>query len=208
MNTAVYDAGLRGARTELVHSTGHRRELPVARWSGDIDDADNALLSRCLGPTVDVGCGPGRLTAALLARGIPALGVDVSAEAVAMTRRRGGIALQRNIFGTIPGSGRWAHLLLADGNIGIGGDPVRLLRRCGRLLAAGGDVLLDLEPPGTGLLVEQIRLAGAGAMSEPFRWCWVGVDAIPEIAAAAGLVVVDLWLAGDRWQARLVKSHG
>ena len=38
------------------------------------------------------------------------------------------------------------HVVLADGNIGIGGDPVALLRRCRELLAESGTVLLELEP--------------------------------------------------------------
>ena len=29
----------------------------------------------------------------------------------------------------LPGEGRWHHVPLADGNIGIGGDPVPLQRR-------------------------------------------------------------------------------
>ena len=32
--------------------------------------------------------------------------------------------LRRDLFAPLPGEGRWHHVLLADGNIGIGGDPV------------------------------------------------------------------------------------
>ena len=48
--------------------------------------------------------------------------------------RRGGAALRRDVFAPLPGEGRWYTALLADGNVGIGGDPVALLqpapRRC------------------------------------------------------------------------------
>ena len=35
--------------------------------------------------------------------------------------------VRRDLFGALPGEGTWSHVLLADGNIGIGGDPVTLL---------------------------------------------------------------------------------
>ena len=50
---------------------------------------DDGLLRRCTGPVLDVGCGPGRLTGALTARGHVALGVDVSAGAVRLARAPG-----------------------------------------------------------------------------------------------------------------------
>ena len=84
---------------------------------------DEALLERCTGPTVDVGCGPGRLTTALAQRGVPSLGVDVSAAAVEMTLRRGGQAIHHDVFAPMPDATTWTHALLADGNIGIGGNP-------------------------------------------------------------------------------------
>ena len=73
--------------------TGLRRVLPVGRWlGGDASTpgdraADAMLLRPCTGAILDLGCGPGRFTAALAARGVRALGVDVSATAVAMTIR-------------------------------------------------------------------------------------------------------------------------
>ena len=36
---------------------------------------------------------------------------------------RGATVLQRDIFGPLPGEGRWGTALLFDGNVGIGGDP-------------------------------------------------------------------------------------
>ena len=40
-------------------------ELPVHRWRRDADPDDLELLAHCEGHTLDLGCGPGRLTAAL-----------------------------------------------------------------------------------------------------------------------------------------------
>lgn len=199
----VYEAALAGGAGRLITERGHATELPVSLWSGPIQDADSALLDRCSGPTLDAGCGPGRMTAGLVERGIPALGIDISALAVRMTASRGGLALQRNIFHEVPGKGRWNHVLLADGNIGIGGNPIRLLRRCRELLAPRGTVLLDLENPGAGMLVEKVRIQHGDQASDWFRWCWLGVDAVAGVAAAAGLSVTDLWCANGRWQAEL-----
>lgn len=59
------------------------------------------------GPVADLGCGPGRVTAHLDALGLPAFGVDLSPEMVALARRhlpartrnRCGFALLRVIGG-------------------------------------------------------------------------------------------------------------
>ncbi|MEO5833817.1 MAG: methyltransferase domain-containing protein [Nakamurella sp.] len=205
--TTVFEHGLRGEPSLAVLRAGRRRELlPVGTWTGGLDHADEMLIAECNGPTLDVGCGPGRITAALARQGLTALGIDISALAVALTRRRGGTALRRDVFGPVPGRGRWNTVVLADGNIGIGGDPERLLRRCAELLAPAGHVVLDLEPPGTGLVVEEVRLSAGDAVSAPFRWCWLGADAVHRVAATAGLAPQDIWLAGRRWQARLGRA--
>lgn len=202
---SVYESALRYGAASLIHPGGRSHSLPVARWSGSGDDTDDRLLARCTGPTLDVGCGPGRLAATLTARGIPALGIDISAMAVRMTIARGALAIRRDVFATVPGENRWHHILLADGNIGIGGNPVRLLERCRELLTEKGSIVMDVEQPGTGVVIERVRLISSGTVSDPFRWCWLGVDALPVIAMAAGLAVTDVWLVGDRWQAELIR---
>lgn len=200
-----FDRGLLGHRCWLELANGERIELPVERWT-EPSEGDDVLLDACAGPTIDLGCGPGRLTAALAGRGVVALGVDTSRTAVGLTRRRGASALQRNLFDRLPGEGRWRHALLADGNIGIGGDPAALLRRTARLIAPGGDVLVELEPPGRGLRHERVRLRPGHADVAWFTWAWVGVDAIAEVAARAGLRVDWTTRRGHRWFARLERS--
>lgn len=176
---------------------GVRTPLPLHRWLGASEagvdgPGDAAVLARCTGPTIDLGCGPGRLTAALTARGVPALGVDTSAVAVRMTLARGALALQRDVFSPLPGAGRWQHVLLADGNVGIGGDPERLLRRCAELLGPDGTVVVELEAAGERTRRATLRLetdTGAGAW---FPWAHLGPGAAARAGAAAGLRLLDV----------------
>jgi SAM-dependent methyltransferase len=178
-----------------------RLEVPADGWSGSVD-GDDALLDLCQGPTLDVGCGPGRMTQLLAERGAIVLGIDVVPEAVWQTRYRGVSAHLRDVFEGGPAVGRWRTVLLADGNLGIGGDPVRLLERMGELLVRGGRVVADVAPPGTGLRQGQVRLMAGGLISEPFPWCVVGADAVPELAADVGYSSSTREI-GTRWVAVL-----
>lgn len=181
----------------LGSGDGERVRLPLERWMGgpaaSAADraADEEMLSDCSGPTLDLGCGPGRLTALLTERGVRALGVDLSPTAVEMTISRGADALRRNIFAPLPGLGQWRHVLLADGNIGIAGDPLRVLRRAAALLAPGGVVIAEVEPPTStsGIRVEQVRWETEALQGHWFDWARVGLDAVPTLAAQAGLRV-------------------
>lgn len=195
----------------LVDADGRHTPLPVTRWHGPPEPAVRELVDRCTGPSVDVGCGPGRVTAALAGRGLVSLGIDTSPTAVRLTRQRGAGALRRDVFEPLPGEGRWAHLLLVDGNIGIGGDPAALLGRCAELLRRGGTVLVELDPPGSGLWRGKAHVA-YGDRDRPahrgpiFRWARLGVEAVGRLAAGAGLVVRAVLHTDGRWFAELVRS--
>jgi SAM-dependent methyltransferase len=200
-----FDDVLRAEHCVLELADGARINLPVARWHAAADDADELLLDRCAGPTLDIGCGPGRLTVALGARGVPVLGVDVSPVAVRLTRRRGGAALQRDVFGRIPAAGRWRHTLLADGNIGIGGDPRTLLNRVATLLEVGGTALVEVAPPGTGLVRMPVRLAGGD--ESWFPWAVLDAQATVAIGIGAGLGLTWHGSHSDRWFVELAKHE-
>ncbi|HEX6347591.1 class I SAM-dependent methyltransferase [Umezawaea sp.] len=199
----AFDVGLRGSRCWLDLGAGRRVDLPVDRWHTDADPADRVLVDACAGPTVDLGCGPGRLVAALVERGIVALGVDHSEVAVSLTRSRGGPALHRDLFTPLPGEGRWSHVLLADGNIGIGGDPTALLRRVRGLLHGRGTVLLEVDPPGCGLRRERARVGGEDAGGVWFDWAWLDPAALETAAHDAGFRVRWLVERAGRWFAEL-----
>jgi SAM-dependent methyltransferase len=202
-----FEPGLLGHRCWLELATGERISLPTERWRATPDPGDELLLSSCVGPTLDVGCGPGRLTAALTERGIAALGTDVSEVAVRLTVRAGAAAIRRDVFDRQPGEGRWRHALLADGNIGIGGDPVRLLGRVRELLCDGGSALVEVDAPGVGLRHGRVRVSTDDAEGARwFDWAWLGADAVPSTAAQAGLKAGWLREAGGRWFTELVRA--
>jgi len=197
---ALYEEALGEQAAALVLRTADGRGLPlqVSRWCGPPDAVDEELLRQCRGPVLDVGCGPGRLTLALTLRGVPALGVDISRAAVARVREAGAPALHRSVFDPLPGHGRWATVLLADGNIGIGGLPARLLYRCGQLLAPGGQILVEAEPGDVDERLTARLEHPDGRLGPDFPWARMGVPALLEAAAEAGLLVTGQWKYGDR----------
>jgi SAM-dependent methyltransferase len=204
---SVFEAVFRGAELAvpaafMVHGPSGPMTLDPAIWCRDDVAGDASLIEACTGPTLDVGCGPGRLTVALAEAGRVALGIDLSAAAIRMARRRGAVVLRRDVFEPLPGTGRWEHLLLADGNIGIGGDPARLLDRCRRLLARDGLLHLELAPPGTPTWAGPAT-AERGAEVAALAWASVAADALDDLAAAAAMRVLRNWTEAGRWFATL-----
>jgi SAM-dependent methyltransferase len=202
LTARVDDAAM---RLSIRYADGRLLPVDVSRWRGPTDAADDNLLDRCLDPTLDVGCGPGRLVAALTAAGSVALGVDVAESAVDLARVAGAEVVRRSVFEPLPAEGSWRSVLLADGNIGIGGDPVRLLRRCRDLLAPDGQVLVELDPPGWPSTSVTVRLETAREHSEWFTWAHVAADTADVPAAGAGLRVVERWTLEGRWFASLAR---
>jgi SAM-dependent methyltransferase len=197
---ALHEEALHEQAPALILRTEDGRALPlqISQWCGRPDAADEELLSYCRGPVLDVGCGPGRLTVALTERGIPALGVDISRSAVKRVRQAGAPALRRSVFDPLPGQGRWATVLLADGNIGIGGLPDRLLHRCAQLLAPGGRILIEAEPGNIDERITAWLEHPDGRRGPVFPWARMGTVALLRAAADAGLHIVEEWRLADR----------
>jgi SAM-dependent methyltransferase len=187
----------------LRAADGRVLPLDVGRWLAPANATDHDLLDRARGPVIDVGCGPGRHVRALLERGIEAVGVDVSPDAVALARRRGARVWQRSVFDTLPRAGHWGSALLLDGSVGIGGDPQALFCRLGQLLSRRGRLLVEAEGPEVQSETLLVRLERRRAQSPWFRWARLSVTDASAVAARAGFCVTERWESGGRYFARL-----
>jgi hypothetical protein len=122
--------------------------------------------------------------------------------------------MRRDLFAPLPEEGRWDHVLLADGNIGIGGDPIKLLGRAATAVRAGGSVLVETAHPESPLRSAPTHKSSAGPLwwhgrarladlDDPasttgwFPWAVIGTSALIRIARELGLTVGDRH-AGER----------
>jgi SAM-dependent methyltransferase len=208
--SASYARAISDPTAHLVLHTdsGESLVLDAAKFSAPPDAVDKAVLDRCQGPTLDLGCGPGRLVAELAARGVPALGVDVAPFALLLSRASGASALRRSVFDRLPGAGRWPHALLMDGNIGIGGDPGALLDRLRTLIRPRtGELIVETDAEDVDVRyrarfgrVGRVEGAGGpgGAGDEEFGWARIGAEALMALAAPSGYAARHLWKADGR----------
>jgi SAM-dependent methyltransferase len=197
----LYERALDGERCWIRLSDGGLRILPVHQWlggSGTDEQFDDAVVAMCNGPTIDLGCGPGRLVARLIRRGVPALGVDRSATAIRLAGRCGAPALLGDVFQPLPGMGYWQTVLLIDGNVGLGGDPRRILSRAAELLGRGGRCVAEFDAESIGIRASWIRLESARQVGPWFRWAWVGLDSAAMLAREVGLRIAGVHLIGER----------
>ncbi|WP_328394007.1 class I SAM-dependent methyltransferase [Streptomyces sp. NBC_00390] len=203
-----YTDALRTGRGPLFlrRADGWMLPLEVERWCADPDEADLTVLEHCRGPVLDIGCGPGRLVAALAGLGRPTLGVDVSPAAVARTVGSGGSALCRSVFDPLPREGSWGTALLIDGNIGIGGDPRALLSRVAQLVAPNGLLIAEAAPVDVDERVEVRVVDGEGTLGVAFPWARLGLRALLVCATETGWSHAVPWTVAGRTFAALSRG--
>ncbi|MCX4819901.1 class I SAM-dependent methyltransferase [Streptomyces sp. NBC_01142] len=203
-----YTAALRTGRGPLFlrRPDGWLLPLEVERWCAAPDAADLTVLDRCRGPVLDIGCGPGRLVAALAELGRPTLGVDVSPAAVARTVVSGGSALCRSVFDPLPREGSWGTALLIDGNIGIGGDPRALLSRIAQLVAPDGLLIAEAAPVDVDERVDVRVVDGEGTPGAAFPWARLGLAALLVCATESGWSHAVPWTVAGRTFATLSRG--
>jgi hypothetical protein len=137
---------------------------------------------------------------------VVALGLDASPTAVGIATARGANAILGDVFTHTIDAGAWQTVLLLDGNVGIGGDPVALLRRISELMAEDAAVIVETDGPGRGLQCGSVRLEDDDAVSVWFPWARVGEDAIETISGVAGLRIAERWNDDGRWFVELVRA--
>jgi hypothetical protein len=66
---------------------------------------------------------------------------------------------------------------------------------------------VEVDAPGSGLRNGRVRVTTDDTDTRAwFDWAWLGADAAPTAAAAAGLTTTWVREAGGRWFTELVKS--
>jgi hypothetical protein len=132
------------------------------------------------------------------------LGIDRSAVAIRLAGRGGAPVLLGDVFEPLPAMGLWQTVLLVDGNVGLGGDPRRILARAAELLARGGRCVAEFDVEAIGIRAGWVRLETASDVGPWFRWATVGVDSAASLAAQVGLTLSNVSLVGGRVIATLV----
>ena len=193
-------------RAGVKLSNGSVRELEVDRWLNDADAVDLRILERVCGPVLDVGCGPGRHVEALTRREIQVLGMDLTPDFVAAARGSQRPVILHSVFDPVPGGAKWNWVLMLDGSIGIGGDPVALLRRVGCLLASGGQGLVETEPPEQRSERLTMVIQSETSRDSWFDWATVSASDVARVARAAHFGLADHWEDSGRWFAQLDKG--
>jgi hypothetical protein len=145
---------------------------------------------------------------ALSESGRPALGVDMSSVAVAMSMTRGGLALRRRIDEPLPAEGRWGTALLMDSNVGLGGDVAALLARCMQLVIPGGLIICEVDRMPERYEVHSVVLRTRLATSAPLPWSRIGAAALTRIAESLDLLLVEEWTSGGRAFVALRSMNG
>ena len=192
----------------MRHDDGRVRQLPVRSWLGGHHadrKFDKAVLGLCAGPTIDLGCGPGRLVARLVGAVFRPGRRPVGDRGRAGSAKRGA-GLRRDVFEPLPGTGRWQTVLLADGNVGLGGDPWRVLGRAAELLKRGGSCIAEFDTASDRCPTGWVRLESARTIGPWFRWASVGIGCAAKLADDVGMALTAIHPIGSRVVASLAPA--
>lgn len=142
---------------------------------------------------LDVGCGAGRWTLAVAARGAEAVGLDLSADLLAAARRAGVERLVRGDMRWLPFAPAAFDLVLCMfttfGYFATPGEDRAAIAEMARVVRPDGAILLDLLNPATArrtLVPESVRDAGRFTVHERRRLEDGGERIVKEIELQAG----------------------
>jgi SAM-dependent methyltransferase len=172
-----------------VFHLGLMAELNAACNADDAPEMEFYLdvIRRAGGPVLDAGCGPGRLVRRALAAGLDVEGSDVSADMLAIARRR---CAEEGLQPTLhlqPTArlrlDRRFEVIVMCGALGLNGrraDDVAALDRVHAHLAPEGQVVFDLEP---GWAMPRLWGLFADWSHLPEPWTPTGTTPLPDGAA-------------------------
>ncbi len=180
-------------------------ELDIERFVGKASAPERRFLARIAGPVLDIGCGPGRAAAFLREHGTVALGLDSNPGLIDLARSNGALCVRQSIFDPVPFEGRWHDVLLLDGNIGIGGDPVKLLDRLHAIVEPRGRAFLEIDAAGPTRLLT-VREHDSDSIGDPFAWATVSIEGIEELLVGSGWTCHDVHTIDDADQTGLAPS--
>ena len=177
----LYDRALTGERCWVRHDDGRVHRLPVQQLAGRHAAPTPCSTRRWW------RCATGRRSTWVVAQGdwwrtwssagSRRSGSTSPRRRIGLARRSGAPALRRDVFEPLPGTGRWQTVLLADGNVGLGGDPWRVLAPGRRTVARRRPLCRRIRLRRNGcrapLGATGVRRSTVGPW---FRWASVGID--------------------------------
>lgn len=189
--------GLTTESLSLVSSSGEEWSLNVDRWLGPASAADTHALTRTNGRVLDVGSGPGRMLKAGSKMGIDIEGVDTDLSTALSLQKLGYTVHTGDIMDVDLPS--YESFLLMDGNLGMTGDPIGLLRRLCTLRTKNAVLIVEVESPLEKTRTELVRLKTNSTLSGSFYWSWVTVQDLGLIAETGGWQLQQIWEENDRY---------
>jgi SAM-dependent methyltransferase len=181
---------------------GHRQDPADFDGAGDaVLVALEALVGYAPGPTdvaLDLGCGAGRLTAALAARVEAVIACDVSPGMLEVARGRIGatpgvqlrVAHAADLRGIGPGEADTAVVLGVLPHLPTVDLVADALAELGRVLRPGGSVVFDVRSAPEPLLLPGEHALPAHVRDHPlWRGCVVDLETLAAVAGQEGLVI-------------------
>ena len=153
---ADFHAGVRTATLRVYSDEGELDPMPAAvffRGREGLRPADREALARVRGRVLDGGAGAGSLALLLQADGVEVTAVEVIPEAVEIMRARGVLDARAGRLEDLPETGAFDTILLLMNGTALAGTLdglAPLLQALARLLAPGGQVLVDSTDLGEG----------------------------------------------------------
>ena len=150
MGRAIFDYHHTGraGKLRVLSSMFYEDEIPVAtlfRKFSDMPLQEQKAIELCRGRVLDTGAGSGCHSAVLMERGHEVVAIDISELSVGVMKERGIDARNINFFDETFAE-KFDTILLAMNGIGIVGTVGNLgnfFKSAKRLLAPGGQILLD-----------------------------------------------------------------